>query len=96
MRTVTRIRQADYGPILCVWNTLNRAVEKDVLTSDIVLKANSPSEAWKVLNSWIENENSEQVKDRTKKYFETLVMDEGESAREYVARAKGLANVVRY
>lgn len=60
------------------------------MKSDVVVKAESPSEAWKVLNRVVEDENSQRAKNDTRKIFETLAMNVSESAREYVARTKGL------
>lgn len=59
------------------------------------MTAKSPSEAWQVLASVVEDENSSLAKEHAKKNFEILAMM-GESAREYVARAKGLASAVKY
>lgn len=43
-----------------------------------------------------EGEDSEQAKDDAENIFEELNMNVGESTREYVARAKGLANTVKF
>lgn len=63
---------------------------------DMAVKDKSLSEAWKVLNSKIEDEDSNQARGNRKKRFKTLVMTGGESTRECVAIAKCLSNDVRY
>lgn len=77
---------------LSVWSALNKVGENGLTISNVAIKAKSPSEAWEVQNSLIEDEDSDQARDDAKKNFETLAMIVGESAREYVGRAKGLAN----
>lgn len=58
--------------------------------------AKSSSEVWKLLKRVIESDDSTTARDNAKEDFELLAMIVGESAREYVARAKGLAGTVRY
>lgn len=47
------------------------------------------------VNSTIEDENSHTVKDNAKHNFESLSIMVREPARDYVARAKGLASAVK-
>ena len=81
---------------LTVWNGLTKAVEKDKSIADIVVRAKAPSEAWKILKSMVEDESSERAKEQTKKNFEELSMNDDESMKEYIARAKSLALNVQY
>lgn len=81
---------------LRVWSTLNKGVKRDTSMSSVVMRERSPSVAWQVLNSLVKVETSNLSKDSAKKNFESLGMIVGESAREYVARVKGLASEVRY
>lgn len=81
---------------LIVWSALNRAIEKGMTIMDMIVKAISQSGAWKVLNGMVEDETSEQPNIYPQKSFEMLAMTVRESAKEYVARVKGLDNKVRY
>ena len=82
---------------LTVWNGLTKAVEKDKTIADIVVRAEAPSEAWKILKSMIEDDDSsERTKEQAKKNFEELSMDNAEIMKEYIARAKSLALNVQY
>ena len=76
---------------LIVWNGLTKAVEKDKTIADIVIGAKTPSEAWKILKSMVEDDSSERAKEEAKKNFEGLNMNDAESMKEYIARAKPLA-----
>lgn len=44
----------------------------------------------------VEDENSSYAKDNAEKDIESVTMIVGESAREYLARAKGLASAAKY
>ena len=81
---------------LTVWNGLTKAVEKDKSIADIVVRAKAPSEAWKILKSMVEDESSDRAKELAKKQFEELSMNDDESMKEYIARAKSLALNVKY
>ena len=81
---------------LIVWSALTKAVEKDKVIADIVVGAKAPSEAWTILNSMIDDEDSEIAKEQAKTKFEELRMESTESIREYIGRAKSFASNVRY
>ena len=81
---------------LTVWNGLTKAVEKDKSIADIVVRAKAPSEAWKILKSTVEDESSDRARELAKKQFEELSMNDDESMKEYIARAKSLALNVKY
>ena len=81
---------------LTVWNGLTKAVEKDKSIADIVERAKAPSEAWKIQESVVEDDSSERAKKQAKTNFEGLSMDEDETMKEYIARAKSLARNVQY
>ena len=81
---------------LTVWNGLTEAVEKDKTIADIVVRAKAPSEAWNILKSMVENDNSERAKEQAKKNVEGLSMDIAEPMKEYIACAKSLALIVQY
>lgn len=66
------------------------------MISDLLVRAKSPSEACKVLSSMVGDEYSVIAKDNAKANYETLAMIVGESAHDFKARAKGLANDVKY
>lgn len=55
-----------------------------VKTSNMLVRAKSPFEAWKVPNSMVEDEDSDQARDDAKKN-DMLAMIVGESARKHVA-----------
>ena len=82
------------------WVSLPRAsshaVEKDKTIADIVVGAKAPSEAWKILNSMVEDDNSDRARELAKKQFEALSMNDDESMKEYIARAKSLALNIKY
>ena len=63
---------------LTVWNGLTKAVEKDKSIADIVVRAKAPSEAWKILESMVEDDNSDRAKEQAK---EGLSMDSAESMK---------------
>ena len=93
--------ERDYGrqavaQSLTVWNGLTKAVEKDETIADVVVGAKAPSEARKILKSMVEDDSSERAKERAKTNFEGLNMDDAESMKEYIARAKSLALNVQY
>ena len=81
---------------LTVWNGVTKAVEKDKSVAEIVVRAKAPSEAWKILKSIVEDDNSDRAKEQAKKNFEGLSMDSAENMKEYIARAKLLALNVQY
>ena len=73
---------------LVVWSALTKAVEKDKTVTDIVVEAKSPSEAWKLLNSnMVEDDSSDKASELAKKQFKELSMNHGESMKEYIAPA---------
>ena len=81
---------------LVVRSALTKAVEKDKTIADIVVGAKAPSEAWKILNSMVEDDNSDRARELAKKQFEELSMNDDEFMKEYIARAKSLALNVKY
>ena len=81
---------------LTVWNALNKAVERDRSISTMVMRAKTPSDAWTLLKGMVESDDSDIACESAKKEFNNLKMIVGESAREYITRAKGLATTVRY
>ena len=82
---------------LVVWSAITKAVGKDKTVADIVVGAKAPSEAWKILNSMVEDDNnSDRARELTKKDFEGLSMDNAETMQEYISRAKSLALNVQY
>ena len=81
---------------LAVWNVLTKAVEKDETVADIVVGAKAPSEAWKILESMVEDDSSKRAKEQAKKNFEGLNIDDAESMKEYSARATSRALNVQY
>ena len=81
----------DVEQSLVVWSALTKAVEKDKAIADIIVGAKAPSEAWKVLNSMVEDDSSDRAREQAKTQSEELSMNEAESMKEYIARAKFLA-----
>ena len=81
---------------LTVWNGLTKAVERDKSVAEIVVRAKAPSEAWKILKSMVDDDNSDRAKEQAKKNFEGLSMDSAESMKEYIAHVKSLALNVQY
>ena len=71
-------------------------MEKDKTIADIVVGAKAPSEAWKILNSMVEDDNSDKARELAKKQFEELSMNDDESMKEYIARVKSLALNIKY
>ena len=58
---------------LSVWSGLTKAVEKDYRTiADMVVKAKSPSAAWEMLNSMIEDDESEFARDEARMELKRL------------------------
>ena len=86
----------DVEQSLVVWSALTKAVEKDKSIADIVVGAKAPSEAWKMMNSMVEDDNSDRARELAKKQFEELSMNDAGSMKEYIARAKSLALNVKY
>ena len=81
---------------LTVWNGLTKAVEKYKTVKDIVVRARAPSEAWKIPKSMVEDDSGDRARELAKKQFEELSMNDAESMKEYIARAKSLALNVKY
>ena len=77
-------------------SALTKAVEKDETIAEIVVGVKFPSEAWKILTRMAEDDSSERVREQTKKNFEGLSMDNAESMKYYIARARSLALNVQY
>ena len=101
IRIVTSTLDKEYGSQIViqsptVWNALTKAVEKDKTIADIVVRAKAPSEAWKILQSMCDGDSSEIAKEQAKKNFKELRIDNAESMKEYIARAKCLALNVEY
>ena len=78
----------DVEQSLVVWSALTKDVEKDTTVANVVVGAKALSEAWKILNSMVENDNSAKARD--------LSMNDAESMKEYIARAKSLALNIKY
>ena len=70
-------RRDDVEQSLVVWSAL-----KDKTIADIVVGAKAPSEAWKILNSMVEDDNSDRARELAKKQFEELSMNDAESMKE--------------
>ena len=81
---------------LVVRSALTKAVEKDKTIADIVVGAKAPSEAWEILNSMVEDDNSDRAREMAKEQFEELSMNDDESLKEYIARTKSLALNIKY
>ena len=81
---------------LTVWNGVTKAVEKDKSVADIVVRAKAPSEPWQILKSMVEDDNSNRPIEMAKKQFEELSMNDDESMKKYIARAKSLALNIKY
>ena len=64
-----------------MYGALNKAVEGDRSISDIVMNAKSPSQAWNILTSMVEDQKSNHAKEIAENEFESLSMIIGESAR---------------
>ena len=86
----------DLEQSLVVWSALTKVVEKDTTIANIVVGAKASSEAWKIMNSMVENDNSDKARELAKKQFEDLSMNDAESMKEYIARAKSLALNIKY
>jgi len=69
---------------MVVWTALFKAVARDVLTSDMVVRAKSSSEAWTVLNSIIEDKDRDLAEGNAEKCFGSLGMMVGEPVREHL------------
>ena len=52
-----------------------------ITIADIVVGAKGPSEAWKILNSMVEDDSSGRAREQAKKNFEGLSMDDTESMK---------------
>ena len=86
----------DVEQSLVVWSALTKTVEKDKTIADIVVEAKAPLETWKLLNSMVEDDSSDRARELAKKQFKELSMNDGESMKEYIARAKSVALNVNY
>ena len=86
----------DVEQSLVVWSALTKAVEKDKTIAGIILGAKAPSEAWKIMNSMVKDDSSDRAREQAKKQFEELSMNDAESMKAYIARAKSLALNVKY
>ena len=71
-------------------------MEKDKTIAGIVVGAKAPSEAWEILSSLVEDDNSNRARELAKKQFEESSMNDAESMKEYIARVKSLALNVKY
>ena len=76
---------------MTVWNGLTKDVEKDKTIADIVVRAKAPTKAWKILTSMAKDHNSDRTRELAKKRFEELSMNDDESMKEYIVRAKSLS-----
>ena len=81
---------------LVAWSALTKAAEKDKTIADIAVAAKAPPEAWKILNSMVEDDNSDRAREMAKKQFGELSMNDEEPMKEYIARAKSLAFNIKY
>ena len=59
----------------------NQSSRKRQTIADIVVGAKAPSSAWKILKSMVEDDSSERARERAKKNFERLSMDNAESMK---------------
>ena len=82
--------------LLSVWSTLTKAAEDHKTIGEIVIGAKNTSEAWKIWTSMVADEDREKAKEHAKTNFEESIMNNAESTKEYIARAKSLAINVRY
>ena len=79
--------EVEYGrrnveQLLVVWSALTKVVEKDKTIADIFVGAKTPSEEWKMLNSMVEDDNSERARGQAKNILEGLSMDTAESMKQ--------------
>ena len=54
----------DVEQSLVVWSALTKAVENYKTIADIVVRAKAPPEAWKILNSMVEDDSSEKAREQ--------------------------------
>ena len=47
-----------------------------------MVRAKAPSEAWKILKSMVEDDSSKRAKEKAKKNFEGLSMDDAETMKD--------------
>ena len=87
----TEYSRRDVEQSLVIWSALTKAVGKDKAIADTIVGAKAPSEAWKILNSMVEDDSSDRAREQAKKQSEELSMNDAESMKEYIARAKSLA-----
>ena len=62
----------------------------------MVMGTKSPSNACTLLKSMVKGDDSDSARESLRKEFNELKMTVGESAREYMTRARGLAAAVRH
>ena len=78
----------DVEQSLVIRSALTKVVKKNTTIANIVVVAKAPSEAWKILNSMVENDNSDMARE--------LSMNDAESMKEYIACAKSLVLNIKY
>ena len=81
---------------LTVYNALTKAVEKDKDIADIVVGAKASWVAWMILKSMVDDNSSKRARELAKEKFQEQSMDNMESMKAYLARAKSLAFNVKY
>ena len=81
---------------LTVWNGLTKAVEKNKTTADIVVRAKLRQRHGRYSKVWSRMTVAKGQKSRPRKTLKDLSMDDAESMKEYIARAKSLALNVKY
>ena len=84
------------GQSLVVWSALTKAVENDKPIADIVIGTKAPSEAWRILTNMVEDEDCERTREQAKKHFEERSINNAESIKEHIVRAKFLVLHVKY
>lgn len=84
---ISRDRLYQYGretveQSLSAWSAQNKAIERDSFISIIVIRAKPPSDAWMLLKSMVESNDSSTGRERARKEFDELDMIVREPARE--------------
>ena len=69
----------------------NESRREDKTIADIVVRAKAPSEAWEILKRMVEDASGDRARELAKKQFGELSMNDAESMKENIARAKSLA-----
>lgn len=72
---------------------MNKAIGRDSSVSGMAMRAKSPSDAWTLLKSMVESDDSAIARENSQEFLAMIV---GESLRKYVTRAKESAAAVRY